>query len=1417
MQQKAVEGFRLSPQQERLWTLGREGRELSYRSRGAVAIEGDLDRGLLRAAIEDVVERHEILRTSLQTVPGLKMPVQVVNEACLVWSAEEDLSALEAPEQARRLEAMLHEPAEAPSDPRELWFALVRLEASRHLLMIDLPAFRADASTLSLLVYEIARGYADRLFGGSAREDEPIQYSAVADWLSELLDSDEAQEGIRHWLSYDLSGLDRWTLPLERDAAERTDFVPRSRLARLRPATLQRLRELAAEREVSITAILFSCWSVLLWRLTGNPELLIGAACDGRTDEELEQTLGLLTRFVPVSCPIRDQSTLTEVLRAVDQALEEGYEWQECFSWQRVETNADVPFLPFCFEFLEAPPPCEMGTLHWSLHGQSSGVDRYKVLLSCVLSGDCLTIELRYDAARLPEDHAELILDQIGTLIVSAVEHPNDEIGDLEILGRRERERLLVHHNATAVGYPRDLPVHERFARVAEQVPERVAVEFEGLALSYRETDVRANRLGRHLRRLGVGPDTVVAICLERSPEMVVGLLAVLKAGGGYVPIDPSYPRERISFMLEDCGAALVLTRDALAGELAATGRRIVSVDGDREAIARCSQARLSVAVTEENLAYVIYTSGSTGRPKGAMILHRGLGNHMSWMEESFPLGEQGRVLQRTPFSFDASVWEFYAPLLAGGRLVMARPESHGDTAYLTTTLARRAVTTLQVVPSLLRALLEEPGLDRCALERVFCGGEPLGAELVDRFRSALPSTRLINVYGPTETSIQMTSWVFGESAAEDSAVPIGRPISNVRVYVFDERLRPIPLGVPGELHIGGLGVGRGYLHRPGLTAERFVADPIAGEPGSRIYKTGDVVRWGPGGALEFLGRVDHQVKVRGFRIELGEIEATLARYPWIGEACVVSRENRPGDTSLVAYLVPADAEHRPSNAEVEDHLARTLPDFMVPSSFVLLDALPLTPNGKVDRKALPAPEDTLPSTGQVAPRNPIEEIVAASWAELLGVEQVGIYDEFLKLGGHSLLATRLLSRLRAEFRVELSLADFFAAPTVARQAQLVSAAMRAEHLRERPPIEPVPRGDGLPLSFAQQRLWFLDQLRPESATYNLPEAVRLRGRLNVALFEQALGEVIRRHEILRTRFADVDGHPRQVTVPHGVLLAPAVDLRELPDAEREPEAARLARQESRRAFDLARGPLVRVRLVRLAADDHIVLFNMHHIVSDGWSQGILLREVTSLAQAFAAGRPSPLPGLVVQYADYAAWQRAWLRDEVLDREMAFWREQLAGASPRLELPTDRPRPALMTDHGARRPWRLRPECTSRLRQISREERATLFMTLVGGFQALLSRYSGQDDISVGTPIAGRNQVETEGLIGFFINTLVLRTDFSAGSGFRALLRQVRERALGAYSHQDLPFEMLVEELEPERALTHSPPLPGDVRSKHHE
>ncbi|HEV2735391.1 MAG TPA: amino acid adenylation domain-containing protein, partial [Longimicrobiaceae bacterium] len=922
-------------------------------------------------------------------------------------------------------------------------------------------------------------------------------------------------------------------------------------------------------------------------------------------------------------------------------------------------------------------------------------------------------------------------------------------------------------------------------------------------ALTYGELDAHADRLARRLRALGVGPEVPVAVCAGSSPHLLVAVLATWKAGGAFVPLDPAYPRERLRFVLEDTGAPVVLTLAGLEALLPPHAGRVVLLDDGAAADdGAWEPAGAAAGAGPEDLAYVIYTSGSTGTPKGVRVEHGSLAGTLLGAAGAFGLGAGDVAPSLASFAFDIWLFETFAPLLAGGAVRLVPRERVRDVEALVDELAD--CTTLHAVPALMREVVgvarARGGAALPRLRLAFVGGDAVPPDLLDAVREAFPGARVHVLYGPTEAAVVCASF----AVPAEGSVPrrmIGRALPGAGLHVLDEGGGPVPDGAAGELWVGGPGVARGYLGRPELTAERFVPDALSGAAGSRLYRTGDRVSRLPDGALEFLGRVDQQVKVRGFRIEPGEVEGVLCGHPAVRDAAVTARDDAPGGTRLVGYVVP-EGGAAASPAELRAWLGERLPEHMVPSALVVLEAFPLTPTGKVDRRALPAPEA---AAAHVAPRTPTEALLAGIWADVLGTERVGATDDFFELGGHSLLAGRLAARVRALLGVDLPVRAVFDAPTLERLARELDRA-RGSDSAGTPPIPAAGEGDH-PLSFAQERLWVLDALETGSAAYDKLLAFRMRGRLDVRAMRSALSSLVTRHESLRTVFPATGTRPVQRVLPAGDVALPAADLAALPEAEREAAVSRHARDEAGRGWVLAREPLFRALLLRCAADEHVLLLSTHHIVTDGWSLGVLFRDLGALYAAAAAGEAPRLPPLPVRYADYALWQRSGLAGEALERPLAYWRARLAGAPALLELPADRPRPSVRAGRGRTLRWEVPGGTAAGLRALGRREGATLFMTLLAAWQLLLARYSGQEDVVVGTPVAGRTRPELEELVGFFVNTLALRGDLSDSgrTGFRGLLARTREEVLGAYAHQDLPFEKVVEALRVERSLAYHP------------
>ncbi|HVG06172.1 MAG TPA: amino acid adenylation domain-containing protein [Thermoanaerobaculia bacterium] len=1369
----------LSFAQERVWFLQQLDPTIqSYQFQARIRFRGQLDREALRRSLEEIVRRHEIFRTSFPTVDG--GPVQRFHPAWQVPLPQVDLSGLPANRREDEAERVLalecRRSFDVASLPLVRW-TLVRFGPEDHAWLHAEHHLVHDGWSFNLLLEELAALYAAFHEGRpSPLPGLPLQFADWAVWQREWMRGEEAAAQIEWW-KRNLAGRPAvLELPTDRPRPRRQSF--RGDIARLEmPSGLcAALRDASRREGVSLYMLMQAAFAALLSRHTGQEQVNVGSAVANRRWRETESMIGMIVDNVVLANDLSGDPTAAELLRRVRRtSLETGARQDIPFDHvvEAVQPERDLAYNPLfqaSFSFHDSP----LGALDFPgleaevAEGLSNGSAKFDLNAICIpRAGGGITLLWEYATALFDRSTMERMVGCFHRLLAGFAAHPERRISELPMLSEEETAQLAVWSQGKETGLP-DGRVHELVEAWADRTPDALAVADGQRSLTYGELEEGANRLARRLIRLGVRPEDRVGVCLERSADLPLALLGVLKAGAAYLPLDPGHPAERLAYILEDSAVKVVIS----------------SLDGLEEESAR----RPRVPGTASNLAYVIYTSGSTGRPKGTELAHAGLLNLIAWHQREYGITPADRTTQVASPAFDASVWEIWPALAGGASLHFPPEEARSSPPDLLAWLGEQGITVCFLPTPLAEACLElEP--PELSLRFLLTGGDRL-----HRIERRLPF-RLINHYGPTEGTVVATAGEVGD----EPAPPIGRPIDNFRVHVLDRYLHPVPVGVVGELLIGGIGLARGYLGRPELTAEKLIPDPFA--DGGRLYRSGDLVRWRRDGRLDFVGRIDNQVKIRGFRIELGEIEGVLREHPEVRDAAVVAREDG-GERRLVAYVTGTGGEG------LRTFLADRLPAYMVPSAFVVLSDLPLSPNGKVDLAALPAPESARPMEEKAGPRTPTEEMLAVIWARVLGLATgVGPDDDFFALGGHSLLATQVLSRIRESFKVEPPLRAVFESPSLAALARVVDAALRAGSGPEAPPFTAAPRDGGmLPLSFAQERLWFLNQLGTEAAVYNIPEAYLLQGRLDIAALERSFNEVVRRHESLRTTFPVEGGRVVQSIAPALHVDLPMADLRTL--ERQQEEVRRLADAEAARPFDLARGPLIRTMLLRLAPEEHVLLLTQHHIVSDGWSMGIFVRELAALYRACCQGEPSPLVPLAFQYADFARWQREWLRGEVLAQQLGHWKRRMDGAPALVELPTDRPRPSVQTFRGADRVLVLPAGLARDLEKLSRSifsgHGISLFMTLLAAFQLLLSRYTGQEDVVVGTPIANRTRSETEGLIGFFVNTLVLRTDLSGDPEISELLGRVRDVSLHAYTHQDVPFEKLVEELRPERDLSHT-------------
>ncbi len=1450
--------FPVSFAQQRLWFLDQfEPNSPFYNIPVAVRLRGRLDLAVLQAALHEIVDRHEILRTTFGTDNG--EPVQIIAPTGHIPLMLVDLRHLPAGERRREAMRLANEEAKRPFNLTAgplLRVHLFQIATDDFVAIFNMHHIISDGWSIGVLIREISV-----LYDAFARKrpsplpELPIQYADFAEWQRNWLQGDVLQGQLDYWVGK--LGPNSPVLELPTDRLRPSVQTSRgSSCSRILPEKLtQQLRNLSRKSGTTLFMTLLAAFHTLLYRYTNQETINIGSPIANRNRGEIEGLIGFFVNTLVLRADLKDDLPFCDLLAQIKETTLEAYAHQDLPFESLVEAlqperdMSHSPLFQVMFILQNTPHQAQaLPDLTLEMIEVETGASTFDITLSISEIGDGgLHTSVEFNTDLFNHSTIERMLIHFETLLQGIAAHPDEAIARLPLMPLEERHQLLVAWNDTHKPFPLDQCVHQLFERQVERTPGETAVSHQNDSLTYAQLNAKANQLAHHLRHLGLKPESRVAICLHKSLDMIITVLGTLKAGAAYIPLDPTHPLERLAFMIEDAQPEIIITDTAISHQLSAISKsdnqqktnnqqptaphsqftihnsQFIILPSDWNKIAQSPSHNPSNKNTPNSLAYMIYTSGSTGKSKGVMIEHRNLVNAYFAWADAYELHTVRSHLQMANFAFDVFSGDLVRALLSGGKLVLCPRELLLAPDQLYALMREQSVDIAEFVPVVLRQLvqyLEDNNLDLNFMKLLACGSDNWYVGEYKKFlRFCGPNTRLINSFGLTEATID--SCYFESdllNLSTEQVVPIGRPFANMQLYILDSQQQPTPIGIPGELYIGGAGVARGYHNRPELNAEQFIELPLRRNKNVHhlpitdyqlpftAYRTGDRARWLANGSVEFLGRIDHQVKIRGYRIEPGEIEAILKQHPAVRQIAVMPVAAPSGDKRLVAYAA-THPDDQPTTGTLRRFVQERLPDYMVPSAFMLLDEMPLLANGKVNRRALPAPDWSHRhlENEYVGPRTPTEKMLAEIWAFVLGVAQPGIHDNFFELGGHSLLATQLISRIRNAFDIDFPLRSIFESPTIAMLAEQVEIARRAEGGIQAPPIVPVSRDQKLPLSFAQQRLWFLDQLEPDSPFYNIPDAMRLAGELDVAVLTQSFNEVIRRHESLRTTIETVDGRPFQNILPALTLSIPVVDLTHLPPAEREAEAKKLAQLEAKRPFSLSSAPLLRAKLLRLAEKEHIILLTTHHIISDNWSSNILIQEVAILYEVFSNGRFSPLPELAIQYADFAHWQRSWLQGETLDNQIGYWKERLSGVPALLDLPTDRPRPSVQTFHGEYLPFTLSNKLTHDIATLCRHEGVTPFMLLLAAFQTLLYRYSGQERINIGSPIANRNRADIEGLIGFFVNTLVFTSDFTDAPTFREFLQQVRETALGAYAHQDLPFEMIVDAVQPERNLSHSP------------
>ncbi len=1404
-------GGALSAGQSGLWFLDRLAPgSAAYTISAAAVVRSPLDVAALGRAAAALARRHPALRTVFETADG--EPRQRLLAGSPLRFEVEDATAASEAEIAGRLLAVAEQPFDLAAGP--LFRLAVWRRQDHHVLLVAMHHIVSDFWSMGILAGDLAALYRREVgIGSGPPPASALSPADFARWQERRLAGERGEALFAFWRQALAGAPPRLELPTDRPRPAAPSFRGGGETRVLAKAPAGAVRALASRLRVTPFNVVFAALATFLARHCGQEDLTVGVPTAGRERAAFAGVVGYFVNPVVLRADCAGEPAFTALVARVRRSALAAF------------AHGDLPFpllaerlggerepgLPPLFQvmlvFQEPRRPEERGLLPFALGLPGARLDlggleleslpvprrtsQLDLTLSVAEIDGALAARLEYSADLFDAATARRLLDRFHALLAGAVRAPETRLQDLPLLLEAERRQLLDEWGQAPLDAPEGICLHQLFARQAVLAPGAVALVHGDERLSYAELATRVERLAAVLRRAGVGPETRVGVLLERSPAAVVALLAVLAAGGAYVALDPAYPAERIAFMLADSGAPVVVTREGLARRFGLRGQTVIAPEV--EDAGAPEPARPGPPPQSGNLAYVIYTSGSTGRPKGVGIEHRSAVRFLAWARTVFSPEDLRGVLACTSFCFDLSIFELFAPLSTGGAVILA-----DDALALDSLPARGEVTLVNTVPSAMAALVSLDALP-LSVRTVNLAGEPLPGALAHRIHATASSRRLLNLYGPSECTTYST---FAVVQRNDAAPSIGRPIGGTRVVVLDSGLGLVPPGAVGEIFLGGEGLARGYLGRADVTAERFVPDPFGARPGDRLYRTGDLAQHRADGSLHLLGRFDQQVKLRGFRIELGEIERTLAAHPEVGEAVVALERDAGGEPELVAFVAAAGADGAPG-PELQAHLRRWLPEYMVPAHFVFVGALPRTPNGKVDRRALPRwRPQLLAAAKRVRPRTPVEETVAAIWAAVLGRE-VGDTDSFFAVGGHSLKAMQVVSRVRDACGVELPVGSLFAAPTVAAFARRVEDALR-QGAEVPPPLTRAPRDGPLPLSFAQQRLWFLDRLEPDTPAYLIPAALQLAGPLRPAALAASLRAVVRRHESLRTSFPCPDGAPVQWIAAAADLALPVVDLRGVPAARREAVARRVLERQARRPIALERGPLLRCLLLRLAAERHVLLVTIHHCVCDGWSLELLLAELAALYRAGVAGEPPRLPALRCQYADYAVWQRRLLAGAALAGHLDFWRQELAGIAP-LELAGDRPRPAAQSFRGAALVLPLGAPLAAAVGELARGETATPFLVVLAAFASWLWRATGQEDFTLGVPVAGRSHSELEPLIGCFVNTLVVRARPADDLGFRELLARARQTMLAAYSHQDVPFERLVEELRPERTLGRSP------------
>lgn len=1390
----------LSLAQERLWLFEQMNPGTTvYNLPSAVRIKGNVNRKLLELSISNIIERHESLRTSFKF--EAHHPVQVISDNVNFELQFKDLSHLKKYESLAIIDQVIESDVKQPFNLTEgqLFRAvLIKALEDEYILMINMHHLISDGWSMGVFIRELKSFYEAEYMNRNVRLKElPIQYGDFAEWQKSNLQEEKLQKQLAYW-NKKLQNIPVLQLPTDYSRPSIQTFAGARHYFELSKQLTDKLKQLSSQEGMTMFMTLLTALKVLVYRYTGQTDIPIGTPFANRNRPELEGLIGCFINTLVLRTELSAHQSFKKCLKAVRETTLEAFANHEV-PFEQLMKNTSLqrnlsysPLFQVMFVYQNTPAPrLEFEGMELEQININNNTSMFDFILSMEETDHGLKGFFEYNTDLFSTHTIERTTGHLKKILNEVTQNADQPIASLPILTKEEEVELvqeLVHPSKEKM-----LTFHEMFEHYVQASPSSTALEFENQTLSYRELNEKANQVASFLRKKGVKQNSLVGICCERSMEMMIGVLGVLKAGGAYVPLDPSYPSDRLNYMMEDSGLQILLTQEQLKMPVP-PGTFIVYLNNwinfENE-----STETLSLETKPDQLAYVIYTSGSTGKPKGVMVEHKGLYNVACEQKRLFGVTSLSKILQFASLSFDASVFEIVMALGNGAALYLAKKEGlMGE--QLLEHIEQKEITHVTLPPSVL-ARLKERELPH--LQAIITAGEACTVDIVRRWAK---DRTFFNAYGPTEATIWST---VAKCEADGKEPTIGKPIQNVYIYLLDEHLQPVPKGIPGEVYIGGISLARGYLNRNDLTNERFIPNPFSSHQNEKIYKTGDLAKYLENGEIKFLGRIDHQVKIRGFRIELGEVESMVCNHESVSDAAVLLQSHQ-GEKVLAAYVV-GDCDEQVDVSEIRTYLKSQLPDYMVPAFITVLNKLPLTPNGKIDMKQLPSIEQILEKNSDeyVPPSTSLQQKLATIWAEVLKVERIGITDHFFEVGGHSLLATQMITRIQDELNLEIPMRKLFEAPKIVDFEKVIEEFEQKKKANSRLKIVPVPRNEKLPLSFSQKRLWFLDQMEPGNAAYNIPASLKLTGVLNEKALEKSLHEMVKRHEVFRIAFDVEDGEPYQFIDENANVSLNRFDLSSLSDEEKWKEVKRLAVEEAQTSFNLTKAPLLRAILLILGQEEYVLLYTMHHIISDGWSVGIFNRELANLYIANSTGQQLNLPELKLQYIDYAYWQEKWMKDEVLENLLSYWKKQLAGKLPVLELPADYERPIVQSYHGAKETFTIEASLKEKIVSLSQKEGTTLFMTFLTAFNTLLYRLTNMKDILVGTPIAGRSQSHTENMIGFFINTLVMRTDLSGNPTFRDLLKQVKDVCLGAYAHQDLAFEKLVEVLQPERSLSHNP------------